>query len=93
MPALRADEKPPDSVFQQSPLELTIKTPPFFKPTRSTTGYLPTPVGNVPYRDQSWMEKRRRLQYGVSSCLKFRGRRSLPNSSRKQSFIFQELRT
>ncbi len=54
MPALRADERPPDSVFQQSPLELTIKTPPSFKPTRSTTGYLPTPVGNVPYRDQSW---------------------------------------
>ncbi|HXP34556.1 MAG TPA: hypothetical protein VN827_03310 [Chthoniobacterales bacterium] len=54
MPALRADEKPPDSVFQQSPLELKMKTPPSFKPTRSTTGYLPTPVGNVPYRDQSW---------------------------------------
>jgi hypothetical protein len=54
MPVLRADEKPPESVFQQSPLKLTIKTPPSFKPTRSTTGYLPTPVGNVPYRDQSW---------------------------------------
>jgi len=57
LPALRADEKPPDSVFQQSPLELTVKTPPSFKPTRSTTGYLPTPVGNVPYRDQSWAGK------------------------------------
>ncbi|HEV8618617.1 MAG TPA: hypothetical protein VGQ70_03915 [Candidatus Udaeobacter sp.] len=57
MPALRADEKPPDAVFQHSPLELTIKTPPSFKPTRSTTGYLPTPVGNVPYRDQSWPGK------------------------------------
>jgi hypothetical protein len=55
--ALRADEKPPDSVFQQSPLELKLKTPPSFKPTRSATGYLPTPVGNVPYRDQSWAGK------------------------------------
>ncbi len=52
-----AIEKPPASVFEQSPFEFTIKTPPSFKPTRSTTGYLVTPVGNVPYRDQSWARK------------------------------------
>jgi hypothetical protein len=55
--ALEAGEKPPSEVFQQSRFEFTFKTPPAFKLTTSKSGYVPTPMGNVPYEEKGWQNK------------------------------------
>jgi len=55
--AVAAGDKPPAEVFKQSPFAFTIKIPPEFKQTASNTGYLPTPMGNVPYEEKGWESK------------------------------------
>jgi hypothetical protein len=55
--ALAAGDKPSAEMFQQSQFELTLKVPPGFKQTASNTGYVPTPMGDVPYEEKGWDSK------------------------------------
>jgi hypothetical protein len=55
--AVDADEKPADTVFEQSEFELTCAIPPSFKSIQDDRGYFPTPAGNVPFRVRSWRAK------------------------------------
>ena len=47
-------EQPADSVFEQSVLEFVYNIPAAFRSTHLQQGYFPTPVGDVPFRVQTW---------------------------------------
>jgi hypothetical protein len=53
-----AGDKPPAELFKQSQFHFTVIIPSGFKQTASNTGYLPTPMGNVPYEEKGWERKR-----------------------------------
>jgi hypothetical protein len=55
--AVASVEKPPAAAFEQSAFEFTYQIPPSFSSAHAERGYVPTPLGSVPFRVESWRGK------------------------------------